>query len=146
MKLYTIRPGRIYQRGKFLEHSASEKATMIRDFNIVAVVNMTNRVDDDFRIYDWCRYFSLGQPDSGNVDWGTVELAVRRVVEMLKARPKKAVLVHCNGGRNRASLFSARLLMELEGLTGTQAIDELRRLRPNALSNPYFVKYLRQYR
>jgi protein-tyrosine phosphatase len=139
MKVYTLREGQLYQRGRFDRYTVREKAEFLRAYGITTVVNMTARADGV--IPALCRYIQVPIPDSPAADFIKVERAVVKVVALM--RRGAVVLVHCNGGRNRASLMSARLLMELEGLSGAAAVKELQRLRPNALANPAFVKYLK---
>ena len=52
------------------------------------------------------------------------------------------VVIHCVAGRNRSGLIGALILRELHQLTGPQALEMVRRLRPNSVDNPYFEEYL----
>jgi predicted protein tyrosine phosphatase len=72
----------------------------------------------------------------------SVALAVDAVVAAV--RRGQRVLVHCASGRNRSALVVALALCELEGLTGTQALDRVRALRWNALSNAAFAVLVRR--
>lgn len=139
MKVYTLRPN-LFQRGKFDRYQLPVQRAALEALGVTTVVNMTVRTDYALESSGAVRYIKIPIPDSRAADMIIVENGVVEVVKLMRNRA--VVLVHCNGGRNRASLFSARLLMELEGLTGHAAVKELRRLRPNALSNPHFVKYL----
>lgn len=56
-----------------------------------------------------------------------------------------AVLVFCSAGINRSSLVSALALVYIKGISGQQAIEEVRRGRPGALNNPNFVDYLSKF-
>jgi ADP-ribosyl-[dinitrogen reductase] hydrolase len=69
-----------------------------------------------------------GVPDA------TFEAAWKEVGEGLRARLRDGfnVLVHCMGGLGRAGTISSRLLVEL-GWDSTNAIDEVRRVRPGAI-------------
>jgi len=53
----------------------------------------------------------------------------------------RRVLIHCNAGRNRAP-FVAALVMIYQGTSAIDAITHIRRLRPTALANEHFVKFL----
>lgn len=139
MKVYTLRPN-LFQRGKFDRYSLPVQRAALEALGVTTVVNMTARTDYALESSGAVRYIKIPIPDSRAADMIIVENGVVEVTKLMRNRA--VVLVHCNGGRNRSSLFSARLLMELEGLTGRAAVKELRRLRPNALSNPHFVKYL----
>jgi protein-tyrosine phosphatase len=46
----------------------------------------------------------------------------------------RGVLVHCRSGKDRTGLFLAYYLCAIEGLTPSDAIREVRRVRPIALS------------
>jgi protein-tyrosine phosphatase len=46
----------------------------------------------------------------------------------------RGVLVHCRSGKDRTGLFLSYFLCVIEGLTPSEAIRELRRVRPVALS------------
>lgn len=52
------------------------------------------------------------------------------------------LLVHCNAGRNRASLVATMVMREM-GLTSDEAIRRIRATRDTALANPHFESYLR---
>jgi protein-tyrosine phosphatase len=47
---------------------------------------------------------------------------------------RRGVLVHCRSGKDRTGLFLAYYLCVTEGLTASEAIRELKRVRPIALS------------
>lgn len=68
-------------------------------------------------------------------------LAAHEVVKALKR--ERQVLVTCGMGLNRSGLVSALALLRL-GFGREQAIAMVRRARgPQALSNPWFVRYIR---
>ncbi len=46
----------------------------------------------------------------------------------------RRVLVHCSAGKDRTGMFLAYFLCATEGLAPTRAIEEVRRVRPIALS------------
>ena len=46
----------------------------------------------------------------------------------------RRVLVHCSSGKDRTGMFLAYFLCATEGLAPTRAIEEVRRVRPVALS------------
>ena len=53
------------------------------------------------------------------------------------------VLVHCRMGLNRSNLVVATALTYL-GLSGAQALDHLRQLRPGILYNDVFAEHVRR--
>lgn len=67
-----------------------------------------------------------------------------RRVETL-ARRRRSILVTCVAGRNRSGLVTGIALHRL-GIPAAQAVGLIQRRRPNALSNPVFVRYLESRR
>jgi protein-tyrosine phosphatase len=67
--------------------------------------------------------------------------AVGRLGAML-VRSGHKVLSHCGLGFNRSALV-AGLILRYQGLTGPEAVAQLRRKRPGALYNELFAAYLR---
>jgi protein-tyrosine phosphatase len=47
---------------------------------------------------------------------------------------QRGVLVHCRSGKDRTGLFLSYYLCVIEGLTPSEAVREVRRVRPIALS------------
>ena len=66
--------------------------------------------------------------------------AVGRMVAEL-VRTRHVVLVHCRMGFNRSNLVIATALTYL-GMSGTQALAHLQKLRPGALYNENFARYV----
>ena len=112
-------------------------ATLIRH-RITAVVNLTRTKDE--AVAHRFVYIHIPIPDSKHVDFDVVERGIQRALNVV--RTGGAILVHCNAGRNRSSLFNAIMLMELYGMTGEQAIAWMRAYRANALATPEFCEYL----
>lgn len=54
-----------------------------------------------------------------------------------------SVLSYCNAGRNRSGLMNALLLREILEISGEEAMEIVRRERPNAIANPHFEDFLR---
>lgn len=55
----------------------------------------------------------------------------------------RKVLVHCDQGINRSSLVNG-IILHMNGMKGGQKIiDYIRSKRPNALTNPNFINYLK---
>jgi hypothetical protein len=52
------------------------------------------------------------------------------------------VLVTCAMGRNRSGLISALTVIFLTGCSGRIAVQLIKSVRPNSLTNPQFVDYL----
>lgn len=70
--------------------------------------------------------------------------AAGKVISWL--RGGKRVLVSCYQGRNRSGLICALALCKGRGMTPKEAVLAVREARgPGALSNRYFVKFLKDY-
>lgn len=69
-------------------------------------------------------------------DLGICMYALPKALEfVLDARESgRAVLVHCTSGKDRTGMFLSYYLCVTEGMTPTQAVAEVRRVRPIALS------------
>ena len=63
----------------------------------------------------------------------------RMVAELIRTR--HVVLVHCRMGFNRSNLVIATALTYL-GMSGAQALAHLQRVRPGALYNENFARYV----
>lgn len=143
MKVYTVIPGRLYQRGHTRRVSYwPDVQETLETLQIGAVVCLAGK--PDVVVSHWLRrraglYLYAPIPD-GKVQPARMDELVRALLPTLQA--ERAVLVHCHAGRNRASLLSALLLRELLGISGIEAVDRIRAIRPNALANPHFVAYL----
>jgi protein-tyrosine phosphatase len=144
MKLIEIWPGQIYQRGEFRKLPLAEKLARMADRGINMVLNVSPRNDAELAQAMGYRYRHTHIADSAHADFEAVELAVVWALNGLTATPENRLLVHCHAGRNRSSLLSAILLMELHGLSGIEAVAHLRKVRPNALATGAFVDYLEQ--
>lgn len=55
----------------------------------------------------------------------------------------RTVLVHCLAGRNRSVLVAGLAEARRQGWSGTEALEHVRRVRPNSIHNPYFEQYMR---
>jgi len=83
--------------------------------------------------------------DSGDVQRDMAHLAeasaaADRVAAHLAAG--RRVGVFCRAGRNRSGLVAALAIRRLTGWTGAQAMQRVKQLRPFALTNEHFARYL----
>ena len=140
MKLYKIRNG-LYQRGRFSKFSKAEKLKMLKRYDIGMVVNMLSIKDPDLMDVAGLKYVCRPIPDSPNFSHHTVEDAAFMAIAQL--RTGRGVLIHCNGGRNRSSLVTAIVLMDLYKMSAKEAIAKMREIRPNALATKAFTDYLK---
>ena len=85
---------------------------------------------------DYCRVplSDAAPPQLGDLEIciGALPRALSFVVDSIERH--RGVLVHCRSGKDRTGLFLSYYLCVIEGLTPSQAIGELRRVRPIALS------------
>jgi protein-tyrosine phosphatase len=72
------------------------------------------------------------QPGDGETCLRALPLAYDFVQQQL--RDGRATLVHCSSGKDRTGLFLAYYLMRDKGVSVAAAVEELRRVRPNALT------------
>ena len=143
MKLYEIVPGKVYQRGEFMDFPREFKLKELRKHGIDIVVNVWSRPDMEIS-QEMFRYIHWPIPD------GELRDSDRRFLEGMALRvagdilhEDHKVLVHCHAGRNRSALVSALLVRQLLDLSGEQAIEYVRERRPNALANEHFCNYLK---
>lgn len=69
-------------------------------------------------------------------------LAAARAADLVKWN--HPVIIHCNAGRNRACLVVALTLRELTGISGHEALQHVRSVRPRAVANPWFESWLEE--
>lgn len=53
-------------------------------------------------------------------------------------RHGRRLLLHCNAGQNRSPYVAALLIYAVTGRTGLEIVEQLQRVRPNCLTNPWF--------
>ncbi len=58
--------------------------------------------------------------------------------------PNGAVLIHCRSGKDRTGLVMAAYLINQEGLTAKQAMDEVFKVRPIAFSSEGWIEFAMQ--
>lgn len=71
---------------------------------------------------------------------GDVWRARNHALSMLEAG--HTTIIHCMAGRNRSGLIGALVLQQLENLTGPEALDRVRELRPRSVDNIHFEEFL----
>ncbi len=112
----------------------------VRGLRIGVVVDMEGGVDDGlpqepdgiFYVYHPIRDEEMPNPVQ-------IEALGRLVADLVSAGHR--VLVHCRMGFNRSALVIATALTYM-GLSGHQAVADLRRLRPGALFNEIFAAHV----
>lgn len=141
MKIREIIPKKLYTRGRFDRHPKESKLKALREHGIGVVVSLIRHVDEDLAGPDGLEYYNLPIADGKNWDQNMVMALSYRMAE--KIRQEKKVLVHCNAGRNRSGLVCALIVRELWGISGSEALEYVRKKRPRAVANPHFEEYLR---
>ena len=88
-------------------------------------------------------------PDNAPPQPGDVEAAIDTLVAALEfvlaPKPQEGgVLVHCRSGKDRTGLFLCYYLVCIEGFTTERAIDEVKAVRPIALTAPGWDAFARE--
>lgn len=146
MKVYTILPDALYQRGKMHHIGLAEKRAALRHLGVGVVVGLApSRADNGLAELDKAgevMYYHHPIPDGAVRNGGAAELRLAADVARLAYDRQVAVLSHCNAGRNRSGLFCALILRHWAGMSGLEAIAHVRAARPRALANQAFVEFL----
>lgn len=110
--------------------------------SVSSVVTLSKRVPDDLvtRHYAEAWYYQHLQ-DGKKLQVDDYLWVARWVTKLLEDGHR--VLVHCLAGRNRSCLVAALVLQQRYGLSGSEAADLVRALRPNALHNEVHLEWLR---
>jgi atypical dual specificity phosphatase len=96
---------------------------------------------------DGIEYLVLELEDKPGEDLlGRLDLAVAFIERALAQSEGNRVLVHCFQGKSRSAAVCAAYLMAKSGCSLEEALDEVRRTRPQAQPNLGFAAQLRQYR
>jgi protein-tyrosine phosphatase len=72
-------------------------------------------------------------------DVQVMNILVDTVVRLIRAGHR--VLVHCHKGRSRSGMINALVVRQLE-ISGAEAVDLVRRQRPESLRNQVFATYV----
>lgn len=142
MKVHTIYPDILFQRGNMLNYAEDLKFDMLTKHNIQCVVGMACDEDEGFRNLLGSNYLWYPIPDNKIKNAEALMFIAKQACTIHK-RTGGAILTYCRAGRNRSGLMSALVLNQLFGYDGEMAIDTVRRGRPNALANEHFVTYLK---
>jgi hypothetical protein len=95
-------------------------------------VDVTNR----------CRWWVNRPLADGRVDHQLNEIVQARDTALSMYTTGHTTVIHCVAGRNRSGLIGALVIRELDNMTGPEALDEVRRLRPRSVDNEYFEQFL----
>ena len=139
MKTHEIVPG-LHVRGYPGNLAPETKREAVASLGLARVVALYGPPDPDFLRLLPGGYLHHPIPDGRRIDPALVWIA-KDLAACLRAGAG-AVLVHCHAGRNRAGLLAALAVRELRDLTGPQALDAVRAVRPSAVANPAFEHFL----
>ena len=76
----------------------------------------------------------MAPPMPGDLETCAAALPVALEFARASIESDKSVVVHCHSGKDRTGMFLTYYLCKMEGLSAEQAIEEVRRVRPIALS------------
>jgi protein-tyrosine phosphatase len=109
----------------------------LRHYNILHIVDLEGGIDEIANEMVWYRYWPIY--DGALPDLVELWKVAREAQEMTELGNR--VLVHCQGGCNRASLVNGCVLY-LRGYRGRAIVKKIRAGRPGALTNDAFKTYL----
>ena len=145
--VYDIYEGVVLQRGRMHNRSMAAKINFLDHYNISTIVSLApKKIDPDYQELASAgelNYIHYPIPD-GLLKDPTIAWMEQIAVELAKGIKDTgmAVLAHCNAGRNRSGLLNALIIRELSGCSGVEAMDIVRKERPNAIANDHFENYL----
>lgn len=138
LKVWEIIPGSLFQSPQFWRESVEFKKRELRRFD--SVICLTKVRDQETASLFGDYYLYLHIPDGKGFDTSLILSNALKVGDWMEEGKK--VLVHCQAGRNRSSLFSALLVVRLMKVNGIESISYMRERRKGALGNDCFVKFL----
>lgn len=140
--VWEIIPGGLYQRG-MINRTVNGKRVGLEHYGIQHVISLAPRaIDTDLRpLVKSHIHHSIA--DGLTVQWGPWLLETAAQLARL-VEHGEAVMTMCRAGRNRSGLMSALIAREVLFLSGEEALQLVRRERPNALANPAFERWLKE--
>ena len=134
MEIVEIKPG-LYQSSAFTDQDFFQ----LKKLSIGVVIDLEGGFDPQFPGLISYLYWPIE-----DMPWLPDKEQLRSVAEygyrMWKTCQQK-VLVHCTGGLNRSGLVNG-VILNLEGMSGKDAVKLIREKRPEALFNLVFANYL----
>ena len=142
MKLNTILPDLLYVRGRSDLLPKEQKLATLREKDIWLIVNLWYKWDDDLLDEPGLAYFNVPIPDGRLKPQRIAEL--QRWADFIAERLRKGlpVLIQCHAGRNRSGLLAAMVVSRYKGITDSEALEYVRQMRPDAVDNAHFERYL----
>ena len=142
-KFYELDP-RLFMRGHTRHFSTPQFLHLLQDHNIKMVVNVA--IIKDRYLEGACRTIGMTYRHEPMSDGSKIDIArvVDLATEVAKNMDFYGVLVHCDSGWNRSALICCLALMRHRVMSAKQAIDHVRSVRPGALRNQTFLKFLQE--
>jgi protein-tyrosine phosphatase len=115
----------------------------IYNHGITAIIDMDGGVDENIPTTpDRVLYVYFPITDGYLPDLSKLHAVALMGASLVRSGHK--VLSHCGLGFNRSALVAGLILIQL-GMTGEEAVAQLREKRPGALFNDKFAEYLQSY-
>ena len=145
--VYDIYKRMIFQRGHMEKMMPIDMRYAFDQYHIRYVIGMARHFNIGLRllmnegIIDEYIYYPISD---GNLSNGTIDSLVG-LAENIASKISKdsAVLCHCNAGRNRSGLMCALILCCVAGISGSEALEIVRKERPRAIATPFFESLLK---
>lgn len=138
MKIHTILPDQLYQRGEIRHRPQQDKYNSLRTHHITQIIDLYGKPDLLLPPDIEYRHHPISDGTRLHPD-PLLVLAARAAAHIRNAG---RVLTLCHAGRNRSGLMSALIVRHMLGVSGSDAIHVVRQGRPNAIANPTFITYL----
>jgi protein-tyrosine phosphatase len=133
-----ILPGQLWIRGRTNHISLEAKRTLATELGLHWAVGLCPIPD-----YEWADvpldYYYWPMADGARIPEDIQGRARFLTSEIAEGRPG---LIYCNAGRNRSAFLAGLVMQYVEGTPGVEVVKRIQKLRPNALANPAFVRYL----
>lgn len=136
--LHQIIEDRLYQSASWIGLDDTAARGLINRHGLSGAVTLWRRDEQLAGLLPWYLHSPLsdGKIHSGD----TLDLVASEILRRLVQGER--IVVMCHAGRNRSGLITALVLRRWDGITGEQALAEVRHARPRAVANAYFEDYL----
>ena len=142
MLVYEIIPGKLYQRGKFAK--LDYKLEALAELGVDIVVALAGKPDPDMAGLFAYYFFPIADSNMG-LEQNVEELVHLSIVICQYLHRDHTALVHCNAGRNRSGLLNALIAKHYFGISGEDALNLVREIRPNAIATKAFEDFLKEW-
>lgn len=146
MRFYEVLPQRLFMSGSFKRETYSAKLSALEQYGIDVVLCTLRKTDPDMSRWATSSKLERQYINHPLSDGQVVPVECYKFVASEVARhinTGQCVLVHCIAGRNRSGLVCGLVVRQIQRVSGADALEIVRRVRPSALVNPVFEQYLR---